>query len=193
MEQMADISTIPRNLNHNLKIVKCHRGWTDICYLNFTFFFKLKKKKHFWLHRAACEILVPQPGTELSLPGLEAQSLNHWTAGEVLLFELLRLLLTTVGRMGWSMKTGGIKRNVFPRFVDYNYVTLCKFKTYRVLIQFSSVQSLNHVQLFATPWTEALQASLSITNSQSSLKLVSIELVMPSNHLIFCHPLLLLP
>ena len=57
----------------------------------------------------------------------------------------------------------------------------------------SSVQSLSCVQLFATPWTTACQASLSITNSQSSLKLMSTELVMPSSHLIFCHPLLFLP
>ena len=58
---------------------------------------------------------------------------------------------------------------------------------------FSSVQLLSHVQLFATPWNAARQASLSITNSQSLLKLMSMELVMPSNHLILCHPLLLLP
>ena len=56
-----------------------------------------------------------------------------------------------------------------------------------------SVQSLSHVRLFETPWTEAHQASLSITNPQSLLKLMSIESVMPSNHLILCHPLLLLP
>ena len=56
-----------------------------------------------------------------------------------------------------------------------------------------SVQSLSRVWLFATPWTEARQASLSITNSQSLLKLMSIALVMPSNHLILCNPLLLLP
>ena len=55
-----------------------------------------------------------------------------------------------------------------------------------------SVQSLNHVQLFATPWIAAHQASLSITNSRSSLKLTSIESVMPSSHLILCHTLLLL-
>ena len=55
------------------------------------------------------------------------------------------------------------------------------------------VQSLSRVQLFATPWIAACQASLSITNSQSLLKLMSIELVMPSNHLILCHPLLLPP
>ena len=60
-------------------------------------------------------------------------------------------------------------------------------------IQFSSVQSLSHVQLFATPWITAHQASLSITSSQSLLKLMSIESVMPSSHLILCHPLLLLP
>ena len=58
---------------------------------------------------------------------------------------------------------------------------------------FSSVQSLSHVQLFATPWTAAHQASLSITNSWSPPKPMSIESVMPSNHLIFCHPLRLLP
>ena len=58
--------------------------------------------------------------------------------------------------------------------------------------QFSSVQSLSHVRLFATPWTAPSQASLSITNSWSLLKLMSIESVMPSNHLILCHPLLLL-
>ena len=58
---------------------------------------------------------------------------------------------------------------------------------------FSSVQSLSHVRLFATLWTEAHQASLSITNSQSPPKPMSVELVMPSNHLILCCPLLLLP
>ena len=58
---------------------------------------------------------------------------------------------------------------------------------------FSSVQLLSHVRLFATPWTAAHQASLFTTNSQSLLKLTSIESVMPSNHLILCCPLLLLP
>ena len=55
------------------------------------------------------------------------------------------------------------------------------------------VSSVSHVQHFATPWTAACQASLSIINSWSLLRLISIELVMPSNHLILCHPLLLLP
>ena len=59
--------------------------------------------------------------------------------------------------------------------------------------QFSSVQSLSHVWLFAIPWTAAHQASLSITNSRNPPKPISMESVMPSNHVIICHPLLLLP
>ena len=62
-----------------------------------------------------------------------------------------------------------------------------------IVLCISSVHSLSRVQLFVTPWTAARQASLSITNSWSLLKLMSIESVMPTNHLIFCHPLLLLP
>ena len=61
------------------------------------------------------------------------------------------------------------------------------------LYQFSSFQSLSHVRLFVTPWIAARQASLSITNSRSSLRLTSVESVMPSSHLILCCPLLLLP
>ena len=60
-------------------------------------------------------------------------------------------------------------------------------------VEFSSVQSLNCVKLFVTPWTAACQASLSITNSRTLLKLMSIEVMMPSNHLILCLPLLFLP
>ena len=60
-------------------------------------------------------------------------------------------------------------------------------------IPFSSVQLLSYVRLFAIPWSAARQASLSVTNSRSLLKLMSIESVTPSNHLILCHPLLLLP
>ena len=61
------------------------------------------------------------------------------------------------------------------------------------IVQFSSVQSLSHVQLFVIPWTAACQASLSITTSWSLLKLMSIKSIMPFNHLIFCRLLLLLP
>ena len=75
-------------------------------------------------------------------------------------------------------------------FLTGKYVTLASCSLCFVL---SSVQSLSRVRLFATPWIAARQASLSITNSQSSLRLASIESVMPSNHLILGRPLLLLP
>ena len=74
--------------------------------------------------------------------------------------------------------------------INNNYV---KSNTLFCRDQFSSVQSLSSVWLFATPWITACQAFLYITNSRSLLTLMSIELVMPSSHLIFCHPLLLLP
>ena len=88
-----------------------------------------------------------------------------------------------------------------PRKVSYLYifwlVHVCPSLVVSTIsskrVQFSSVQSLSHVRLFATPWTAACQASLSITNSQSLLKLMSIEFVMPFNHLILCRPLLLPP
>ena len=74
----------------------------------------------------------------------------------------------------------------------HSYYTLCRrWKAF--IYQFSSVQSLSHVQLFATPRTAAHQASVSITNSRSLLTLMSIESVMPSNHLVLCRPLLLVP
>ena len=69
----------------------------------------------------------------------------------------------------------------------YDIFSLC------LAFQFTSVQLLSHVWLSATPWITACQASLSVTNSRNSLKLTSIESVMPSSHLILCHPLLLLP
>ena len=75
----------------------------------------------------------------------------------------------------WSQKQGHLR----------NWLT--------ALVQFSWVQSLSCVRLFTAPWTAARQASLSITNSRSLLKLMSIESVIPSNHLILCHPLLLSP
>ena len=71
--------------------------------------------------------------------------------------------------------------------INYHFIEKCICKT------FNSVQSVSRVQLFETPWTAAHQASLAITNSQSLPKLMSIESVMPSNHLILCLPLLLLP
>ena len=86
-------------------------------------------------------------------------------------------------------------------YCRHHIIGFCFFIQYENLYPFqgvfvsciSSVQFLSHVRLFATPWTAAHQASLSITSSRSSLKLMSIESVMPSNHLILYHPLLLLP
>ena len=86
-----------------------------------------------------------------------------------------------------SMVSGSLIQGGCNRNQDFHLVTES------FLNQFSTVQSLSHVQLFATPWIAAHQASLSITNSQRSLRLTSIKSVMPSSHLILCHPLLLLP
>ena len=77
-----------------------------------------------------------------------------------------------------------------PQNYTWIYLPLNNFMYF---VQFSSVQSLSCLRLFVTPWIAAWQASLSITNSQSSFKLTSIGSVMPSNHLILCRPLLLLP
>ena len=94
------------------------------------------------------------------------------------------------------------KKKLYDMYVVWNCPFLCgTLSTLRIHllndsnVLLSSVQfsPLICVQYFATPWTAARQASLSITNSQSLLKLMSIETVMPSNHLILCHPLLLLP
>ena len=75
----------------------------------------------------------------------------------------------------------------------YTQGNFLKVEFMNQMVNIYIVQSLSHVRLFATPWITALQASLSITNSQSWLKLMPIESVMPSSHLILCHPLLLLP
>ena len=91
----------------------------------------------------------------------------------------------------------GVKSRVFNCFLSgigwKNYSFIPHIYNKKSIIQNSSVQSLSRVQLFATPWIAARQASLSITNSWSSLRLTSIESAMPSSHLILCRPLLLLP
>ena len=73
----------------------------------------------------------------------------------------------------------------------YNFLSHSEWQ--KILKSFSSVQQLSHVRLFVSSWSTTCQASLSFTNSRNLLKLMPIESVMPSNHLIFCHPLLLLP
>ena len=80
-----------------------------------------------------------------------------------------------------------------PSDILFGYLTDISIYMFRSSVQFSSFQLLSRVWLFATPWIAARQASLSITNSRSLLRLTSIESVMPSSHLILCRPLLLLP
>ena len=91
----------------------------------------------------------------------------------------------------WILKLWQLCWTIFYELLRSKHIT--DLKTGLNSFQFSSVQSLSRIWLFATPWIAARQATLSITNSQSSLKLVSIESVMPSSHLILCRPLLLLP
>ena len=86
-----------------------------------------------------------------------------------------------------------IAEAIYKEIMTKKFVKMMDYIQLKIQVQFSSVQSLSRVQLFVTPWITARQASLSITNSQSSLKLMSIESVMPSSHLILCCPLLLLP
>ena len=87
-----------------------------------------------------------------------------------------------------------LKTQLDPKWLTLLLLLFTHFLTslltmYSVPVQFCSVQSLSHIRLFVTPWTAACQASLSTTNSWSLLKLMFIELVMPSNHLILCRPL----
>ena len=90
----------------------------------------------------------------------------------------------------YSCNTPGL---ALPQGLCTGCSSLEKASSLRYTHQFSLVQSLSHVRLFATPWTAACQATLFITNSRSLLKRMSIESVTPSNHLILCCPLLLLP
>ena len=93
-------------------------------------------------------------------------------------------------RIPWTEEPGGLQSMGSHR-VGHDWMTFTSL--HLIALVSSSVQSLSHVWLFGTPWMAACQASLSITNSGSSLKLTSIESVMPSSHLILCRPLLLLP
>ena len=86
-----------------------------------------------------------------------------------------------------------MKEYILPFNKQYNYILFFSLISGKQDVLISSGQSLSHVQLFATPRTASRQASLSITNSWSLLKVMSIQSVMPSNHLSLCHPLFFLP
>ena len=92
----------------------------------------------------------------------------------------------------WKSSTCILGAVLYTLSISFSVLHLPMFTGYTSLM-FSSVQLLSRIWLFGTPWTAACQASLTITNCQSSLKLMSIESVMPSNHLILCQTLLLLP
>ena len=130
-----------------------------------------------------------QPSHPLSSPSLSAFNLSQHQG----LFQGVVFLIR------WP-KYWSFSFSITFLYSKFLLASLCLFWTIFLLprephlvIPFSSVQSLSCVWLFATPWTAARQASLSITNSWDLLKPMSTELVMPSKHLILCHPLLLLP
>ena len=103
---------------------------------------------------------------------------------------------TLCDRMDCSLPSSSICGILQARILEWVVISFSRKIRTSLIYMWSvsqSVQLLSCVWLFETPWTAASQASLSITNSRSSLKLMSIESVMPSNHLILCHPLLLLP
>ena len=116
---------------------------------------------------------------ELLVIALHSSLVAYWTPSNLggSTFSVLSFCLSYFSQSSHSKNTG----------------VVCHLLLQWTTVQFRSVQSLSCVQLFATPWITARQASLSITNSWSLLRLMSIESVMPSNHLILCRPLLLLP
>ena len=119
---------------------------------------------------------------------------------DVTLGELLELVMD---REAWRVAIHGVakSRTWLSQWTELNWGTELNWSCINLFINISltvgcfcqSVQLISHVLLFETPWTAAHQTSLSISNSQSLIKLISIKSVMPSNHLILCHPLLLLP
>jgi len=136
-------------------------------------------------------LLCPPPG-DLPIPGIEPTSLmSPALAGEFFtasttweaLFYMLYQECKCVNPISQFISLSSFSLGVHT-------LDLCIYISKGI---FSSVQSLSRVWLFAAPWIAARQASLSITNSQSSLRLTSIESMMPSSHLILCRPLLLLP
>ena len=128
------------------------------------------------------------------LAGMASQTVQSVHCGNKCL-EQRECQLLNVMSSSWRIRGPGSIRYDRSKWSPGSHLTMGKMPmaSAGVSEMLSSVQSLSHVWIFVTPWTAARQASLSITNSQSLLKLMSTELVMPSNHLILCRPLLLLP
>ena len=108
--------------------------------------------------------------------------------------EILQARILEWAAISFSRRSSGSRDRTWVSCAAGRFFTIWAIReALTSIVQFSSVQSLSRVRLFATPWITAHQASLSITNSQSLLKLMPIKSVMPSSHLILCRPLLLLP
>ena len=118
--------------------------------------------------------------------------LTLWTSGTVAHQSPLFMGILQA-RMNTGASCHAFLQGIFPTQGLNPGLLHCRQILYTLSHQYNSVQLLSHVRLFATPWSAACQASLSITNSRSSLRLTSIESVMPSSHLILCRPFLLLP
>ena len=132
--------------------------------------------------------LLCSPPRDLPDPGIEPVSLGSPEIGRQILYHFATWAHTS-SLWVYETKKKHLLIDLRLLWLTIKHVTESDSCT----VQFSSVQLLSCVRIFATSWTAAHQASLSFTNSQSLLKFISIELVMPSNHLILCHPLLLLP
>ena len=128
---------------------------------------------------------LPNPGIKPGSPALQAASLLSEPRGKPCRVAKMKNKILSVLRM-WSNWSS----HILQVGVYIDITRKCFAIIYYSSVQFCSVQSLSCVRLFVTPWTAALQASLPITNSRTLLKLMSIEAVMPSKHLIFCFPLL---
>ena len=150
----------------------------------------------------ACGIFFPDQGLNPGPPALGVWRLSHWTTRKVppYCFNLL-FLICQRGQASFHMFIGHLDFLLWEWSVVFSWilrVVCCRhfLPSYHLplaLFTFVVVMLLSHICLFATPRTAARQASLSFTVSRSLLKLMSIELMMPSNHLILFHPLFLLP
>ena len=123
---------------------------------------------------------------------LQFRFLLSWETSLQVNYQFIPSPLSLNGAIQWCTMTPQSMDTEFKFYLWPQWIVLL-CKSFNICKTFSSAQSLSSIWLFETPWTAAHQASLSITNSQSLLKLMSIELVIPSNHRILYRPLLLLP
>ena len=139
---------------------------------------------------------------EPASPALVGGFLPQVTPGKPIVYTVFKYPPKSLSEWGiiikvktWNGNITKISMSWEVKYIDRSYIfSPCrKQKSEQIGLQFSSVQSLSHVRLFTTQWTATCQVSLSITNSWSLLKLMSIKSVMPSNRLILCDPLLLQP